>query len=170
MFNKVRVKATCYIVAYDREMYSQILERLQNEKFDDVEWYKSSKFGFDQNVLAGIAGGNGNLIMIRYAMPIADTHKGGIDAVSVIEADEFRRFETVAVVEIGFIFTTRDNTLFTEVEKVSLSHYAKKALSEYAERMGSIYTEIESSDGSSEDFFFENSAVETCDPEIYQNQ
>ena len=150
MFNKVRVKATCYIAAYSRDQYIELFNRLLAQKDEDAEWYKVSKFGFDPEVLAGIAGGNGNLIMIRYAMPIADTYKGGIDA--------FR------VVELGFIFTTRDNKLFTEVEKVFLMHYAKRALSDYAERMGCIYAEVEASDGSGEDFFYANSATETCDP------
>ena len=79
-------------------------------------------------------------------------------------AEEVRKFESVGVTELGFIFTTRDNKLFTEVEKVYLMHYAKKALSEYAERMGCIYAEIEASDGSGEDFFYQDSATETCDP------
>ena len=164
MFNKVRVKATCYIAAYSREKYKEHFRKLLATKNEDAEWYKVSKFGFDPEVLGGIAGGNGNLIMIRYAMPIADTYIGGIDAVSVSGAEEVRRFESVGVTELGFIFTTRDNKLFTEVEKVYLMHYAKKALSEYAERMGCIYAEIETSDGSGEDFFYQDSATETCDP------
>ncbi|MBQ9171574.1 hypothetical protein IJ162_00470 [Candidatus Saccharibacteria bacterium] len=164
MFNKVRVKATCYIAAYSRDRYIELFNRLLAQKEEDAEWYKVSKFGFDPEVLAGIAGGNGNLIMIRYAMPVADTFKGGIDAVSVTSADEFRKFESVGVVELGFIFTTRDNKLFTEVEKVYLMHFAKKVLSDYAKRMGCIYAEVEASDGSSEDFFYHNSATETCDP------
>ena len=164
LFNKVRVKATCYIAAYSRDQYIELFNRLLAQKDEDAEWYKVSKFGFDPEVLAGIAGGNGNLIMIRYAMPIADTYKGGIDAFSVSGVNEFRRFESVGVVELGFIFTTRDNKLFTEVEKVFLIHYAKRALSDYAERMGCIYAEVEASDGSGEDFFYANSATETCDP------
>ena len=164
MFNKVRVKATCYIAAYSREKYKEHFKKLLAKKNEDAEWYKVSKFGFDPEILGGIAGGNGNLIMIRYAMPIADTYIGGIDAVSVSGAEEVRKFESVGVTELGFIFTTRDNKLFTEVEKVYLMHYAKKALSEYAERMGCIYAEIEASDGSGEDFFYQDSATETCDP------
>ena len=164
MFNRVRVKATCYVTAYSREKYQELFKKLLEQKNEDAEWYKVSKFGFDPEILAKIAGGNGNLIMIRYAMPIADTFVGGIDAVSVSGVDEVRKFESVGVTELGFIFTTRDNTLFTEVEKVYLMYYAKKVLSEYAERMGCIYAEIEASDGSCEDFFYSDSATETCDP------
>lgn len=84
--------------------------------------------------------------------------------------DEFRSFEAAAVVELGFIFTTRDNKLFTEVEKVFLMHFTKRVLLEYAERIGSIYTEIETNDGSEEDFYYSDSATESCDPLKCQNQ
>ena len=164
MVNKVKVKATCYVVAYDKEMYTQIIRNL-DESEQDFEWFKPSNAGYeDDDILSGIAGGNGNLIMIHYALPITNSNKGGIDAVSVEGNDKYRDFDFAAIAEFGLIFKTRDNAPFSEEEKVILKIFGYRILTRRAIKIGSLFAEFEASDGSSTECFFNDSAVETCDP------
>ena len=159
MVNKFKVEATCYVLASDDLAYRQTVEKILRSNKKDADWYKVINFGMNPEEFAEIAGGNGNLIMMRYADPVANTNNGGIESVCYKSADSVQMFEYSGIAKFGLVFVTRNNQPFTEVEKVYLKKYATRVLLNSAMGTNSLFAEIKASDGYEVDFFFEDATV-----------
>lgn len=159
MVNKFKVEATCYVLASDNSAYRKTVEKLLRFYDKDAEWYKVENYGLKPEEIAGIAGGNGNLIAIRYADPVANTNRGGIESIKFNDADSVQMFEYSGIAKFGLVFVTRNNQPFTEAEKVYLKKYATRVLLNSAMGTNSLFAEIRASDGYEEDFFFEDATV-----------
>ena len=166
MFNNlfVKISARCYILAYSQAEYEVLIENAFKPAMNDSNWFDLSRFGFSNKKLADIAGGDDNLIMMRFGHMIANREDGFVNAVSISDYKVVRNFEHAEVFDVDLIFASKKVMKISEADEVWLRMVGSEILCDYADKLGAFYVEINAIGHETNRIFLPNSALVTCDP------
>ncbi len=166
MFNNlfIRITARCYILAYSQADYEVLIENAFKPSITDDNWYDVSRYGFSNRKLAEIAGGEDNMIMLRFAHPVAGGELGRINAVSLKGFKLVRKFEHAEIFDIELIFASKNTFKIKEADEIWLRMVGSEILCDYAEKLGAFYVEINAIGREPNCIFLPNSALFSCDP------
>ena len=167
MFNNlfVKVSARCYILAYSQAEYDLLIENAFKPPMNNSNWFDLSRFGFSNKKLAEIAGGDDNLIVLRFGHPIANNNTGFINAISLSDYKVVRDFKHAEVFDVEIIFASKKVMKISEADEIWLRMVGSEMLCDYAEKLGAFYVEINAIGRDVNRIFLPNSALITCNPD-----
>lgn len=167
MFNNlfVKVSARIYILAYSEAEYRMLLKETFNPTITEDNWYDLNRHGFSNKKLAEIAGGEDNLIMLRFGHLVSGGDVGRIDAISISDYKVVRKFEHAEVLDVELIFASKNTLKISEADEIWLRMVGSEILCDYADRLGAFYVEINAIGRDTNRIFLPHSALFSCDPE-----